>query len=505
MQYLAFEVIAADKTAADGSVTGTTLGRMECKLSDIVLNRGAFTRTLDSKKGKGKSSITIVCDEASSAKGTAVLTLYGQRLGNARGCCSARSDTFYTLERATSAGGWVTIARSSPAENNLSPQWPTLRIPIRQLCNGDLSKAVRVQVLDWQRDDKHIPIGYVDVNARTLLSPGWSGKLSHPEGLRRDVGSVGVSTAVMFYEPSFAEYLAGGLRMSLSIAVDFTASNGNPKDPRSLHFASPDPTRPNPYEVAIHTIGDVMTSYDSSGGSFACYGYGGQLPTGTVSHCFALNGQPQSPECVGVEGVLTAYRKALANIALSGPTCFEPVVRAAVAQAETYTKLPPTEFRYHVLLIITDGAIMDIQPTVDMLVRGSRAPLSVIIMGVGDADFEAMEFLDAEKNKLKSSTGVLASRDIVNFVALQDFQNPASGARLAKEMLSELPDQVVAYYMANGRMPPAFVQKPPVELKGSSPAAEPPAPEEAPATPPLPVTESEMSDPPAEEEPASQD
>ena len=29
---------------------------------------------------------------------------------------------------------------------------------------------------------------------------------------------------------------------------------------------------------------------------FACYGFGGKLPTGQVSHCFALNGDPKNPE-----------------------------------------------------------------------------------------------------------------------------------------------------------------------------------------------------------------
>ena len=462
------------KTEEDGRVTGPTVGRCECLLSDLVLNRGTFTRPLDTKtKGKNSSTISVVVEEASSVKGMAVVTLCGSRLGNQRGCCSARSDTFFTLMRSTAAQQWVTVARSEPVENSLNPQWPVLSASIRQLCNGDPARPLRVVVSDWQKDDKHVPIGFVDVNLPTLLTPGWSGKLTCATGKPRDVGAVAVAAALRTYEPSFAEYLSGGLQMSLAIAVDWTASNGNPKDPRSLHFASGDVTRPNPYEIAIRTVASVLAPYDiTTGGTFACYGYGGQLASGQVSHCFALNGNPKAPGCKGVDGVLAAYRQALANVALSGPTCFEPVLRTAVAQAETYAKLPPNEFKYHVLLIITDGAIMDVQPTIDMIVRGSRAPLSIIIIGVGDADFSAMDVLDGDKVKLKSSAGTQAARDCVQFVAMQDYSNLASSARLAKELLSELPDQVTKFFTSTHRLPPPPKPKPEAQEAPAAPQAE---------------------------------
>ena len=46
---------------------------------------------------------------------------------------------------------------------------------------------------------------------------------------------------------------------------------------------------------------------------------------------------------------------------------------------------------------MTDGDITDMQETKDMIVKGSTAPLSVIIIGVGDEDFEMMGELDADK------------------------------------------------------------------------------------------------------------
>jgi len=47
--------------------------------------------------------------------------------------------------------------------------------------------------------------------------------------------------------------------------------------------------------------------------------------------------------------------------------------------------------KYNILLIITDGVINDLQDTIDQIVNASRMPLSIIIVGVGRADFSAMD------------------------------------------------------------------------------------------------------------------
>ena len=58
--------------------------------------------------------------------------------------------------------------------------------------------------------------------------------------------------------------------------------------------------------------------------------------------------------------------------------------------------------KYNILLIITDGIISDLQKTIDQVVYGSDLPLSIIIVGVGSADFSAMDELDADEKPLYS-------------------------------------------------------------------------------------------------------
>ena len=53
---------------------------------------------------------------------------------------------------------------------------------------------------------------------------------------------------------------------------------------------------------------------------------------------------------------------------------------------ESVSKSGPLE--YYVLLMITDGVITDMEATKHAIVCASSTPLSIIIVGVGNDDFE---------------------------------------------------------------------------------------------------------------------
>jgi len=48
---------------------------------------------------------------------------------------------------------------------------------------------------------------------------------------------------------------------------------------------------------------------------------------------------------------------------------------------------------YYILLILSDGQINDMSQTCDALVEAALLPLSVIIIGIGSADFTNMNIL----------------------------------------------------------------------------------------------------------------
>ena len=71
--------------------------------------------------------------------------------------------------------------------------------------------------------------------------------------------------------------------------------------------------------------------------------------------------------------------------------------------------------------------------TVDKIIQASNLPLSIIIVGVGNADFSNMNTLDGD-NGLYGSNGMRAQRDIVQFVPFRDVG--MNGDVLARELLA---------------------------------------------------------------------
>ena len=92
------------------------------------------------------------------------------------------------------------------------------------------------------------------------------------------------------------DFLKGGLELNLSIAIDFTASNGIPSNPSSLHYMNPN--RPNQYQMAINAVSNILLNYDSDQ-RIPAFGFGAKVG-GSVNHCFPLSFNPQSFEAYGL-------------------------------------------------------------------------------------------------------------------------------------------------------------------------------------------------------------
>jgi len=255
------------------------------------------------------------------------------------------------------------------------------------------------------------------------------------------VGQLCLETVQLRTTHTFLEYVSGGTQLSCTFAIDFTGSNGDPKHPASLHYFGAGPTQ---YETAIRAVGGIIQDYDADG-QFPVLGFGARLPTNSsVSHEFFVNMHPTSPYCAGIEGIVQAYRNCLQVVELYGPTHFAPVIDHVVQYASAYSN---GEY-YFIFLILTDGAICDMSQTKRALVEASYLPISVIIVGIGDADFESMDELDGDQKAL-SFSGRQAARDIVQFVPFRQFlhipDRYRAGQELARALLAEIPNQLVSF------------------------------------------------------------
>ncbi|KAI7794363.1 putative copine-9 [Triplophysa rosa] len=465
-QNLRFDVYNVDSRSSNMSKHQSFLGQTFCTLGEIIGSTGSrLERVLSGIPGKKCGDIIFTAEELSNCRDIATMQLCANKLDKKD--FFGKSDPFLVFYRSNEDGTFTICHKTEVVKNTLNPVWQPFTIPVRALCNGDYDRTVKVDVYDWDRDGSHDFIGEFTTSYREL-SRGQSQfnvyEVLNPKkkGRKKKYVNSGTVTLLSFKvesECTFVDFIRGGTQLNFTVAIDFTASNGNPSQPTSLHYMNP--YQLNAYAMALKAVGEIIQDYDSDK-LFPAYGFGAKLPPdGKISHAFPLNSDCENANCVGIEGVLEAYYDCLRKVQLYGPTNFSPVINQVAQCAAEVTD----GSQYFVLLIITDGVISDMVQTREAVVTAASLPMSIIIVGVGPAEFDAMEELDGDEVRV-SSRGRVAERDIVQFVPFRDYIDRSgnqvlSMARLAKDVLAEIPDQLLSFMKSSGIEPrPALSPSP---------------------------------------------
>uniref|UniRef100_A0A3Q2YZR7 Copine Va n=1 Tax=Hippocampus comes TaxID=109280 RepID=A0A3Q2YZR7_HIPCM len=378
-----------------------------------------------------------------------------------------KSDPFMVFYRSNEDGTecFTICHKTEVVKSTLNPVWQPFSIPVRALCNGDYDRTIKVEVYDWDRDGSHDFIGEFTSSYKELCRGPSQLNVYEVVNAKKKLKKkryVNSGTVILsFLRESKRLFLFACFRTQIhfTVAIDFTASNGNPSQSTSLHYMNP--YQMNAYAMALKAVGEIIQDYDSDK-MFPALGFGAKLPPdGRVSHEFPLNGNIENPYCNGMEGILDAYHQSLKTVQLYGPTNFSPVVN----HVARYAAAVQDGSQYFVLLIITDGVISDMAQTKEAIVNAAKLPMSIIIVGVGQAEFDAMVELDGDDIRI-SSRGKLAERDIVQFVPFRDYMDRAgnhvlSMARLAKDVLAEIPDQLISYMKSRAIKPNPVPPPPP--------------------------------------------
>ncbi|KAK3547627.1 hypothetical protein QTP86_026270, partial [Hemibagrus guttatus] len=477
------------------------LGQTFCTLGEIIGSSGArLERALSGIPGKKCGNIVFTAEELSNCRVSDIATM--QLCANKldKKDFFGKSDPFLVFYRSNEDGTFTICHKTEVIKNTLNPVWQPFTIPVRALCNGDYDRTVKVDVYDWDRDGSHDFIGEFTTSYREL-SRGQSQfnvyEVLNPKkkGRKKKYINSGTVTLLSFKvesEYTFVDFIRGGCHDEEIISVThFTLSLlimlcltflrleiGNPAQPTSLHYMSP--YQMNAYAMALKAVGEIIQDYDSDK-LFPAYGFGAKIPPdGNVSHAFPLNSDCENANCVGIEGVLEAYYECLRTVQLYGPTNFAPVINQVAQAAAGVTD----GSQYYVLLMITDGVISDMLQTKEAVVDASSLPMSIIIVGVGPAEFDAMEELDGDEVRVSSrvvpQNGTLFSYQATTttaecvcfpqFVPFRDYIDRSgnqvlSMARLAKDVLAEIPEQLLSFMKSRGIEPrPALSHSPPPHL-----------------------------------------
>ncbi|KAK3200444.1 hypothetical protein Dsin_023859 [Dipteronia sinensis] len=424
------------------------LGEASCFLSEIVTkqNRTSTLNLHDKRSGVSRNlgTLSVHAEETVASRSAVDISFRCSGLANVD--LFSKSDPFLRISRIVESGDSVPIYKTEVINDNLNPIWRPITLSMQQF--GSKENPLIIECFDFNTSGNHVLLGKIQKSVADLqkLHQEQSGAnfvlpSAHSNHEKVLKSQLFVDKCIEKEQYTFLDYISSGFELNFMVAVDFTASNGKPQNPNSLHYIDPS-GRLNSYQQAIMEVGEVIQFYDSDR-RFPTWGFGGKTFNGAVSHCFNLNGIPNGSEVEGVDGIMAAYASALHNVALAGPTLFGPVINMA-AQIAGQSLSQDDRSKYFVLLIITDGVLTDLQETKDALVRASDLPLSILIVGVGGADFTQMEILDADNGRrLESSTGRLATRDIVQFVPMREVHSGRISA--VQALLEELPGQFLTY------------------------------------------------------------
>uniref|UniRef100_A0A183F6X2 Copine domain-containing protein n=1 Tax=Heligmosomoides polygyrus TaxID=6339 RepID=A0A183F6X2_HELPZ len=193
--------------------------------------------------------------------------------------------------------------------------------------------------------------------------------------------------------------------------------------------------------------------------NFAAYGFGARIPPlFRESHEFCLNLETD-PTCSGVDGVVTAFQNTYMQTQPCASAHFAHVIYhlSKIAQIAV-AKSDQTRPQYHILNIITRGAIDDVKETVQAAIFASKSPISIIFTGIGDRNLDEIERLGGGGKRLVFQ-GRKSDRDNLHFVNMTrvllecDGSAEESKFTLSEKSLYQIPRQIASYFTKNGILP----------------------------------------------------
>ncbi|XP_026540636.1 copine-7 [Notechis scutatus] len=346
VQKLRFEVYDIHGHSGLGTHDDDFLGGMECTVGQIVAQK-RVSKPLFLKYGKsaGKSTMTVTSEEISGDNGFVELFFRAKKLDDKD--LFSKSDPFLEIYRINDDGSEQLVHRTEFVKNNLSPIWEPFKVSLNSLCSCEEKRKLRCVVFDYDSRGKHDFIGefYTTFEEMQKATGGnkiqWdcmNPKYKLKKRNYRNSGVVILLDLKIHRVYSFLDYIMGGCQIHFTVAIDFTASNGDPRNSCSLHYINP--YQPNEYLKALVAVGEICQDYDSDK-KFSALGFGARIPPNyEVSHDFAINFSAEDDECEGIQGVVESYQSCLPKIQLYGPTNVAPIITkvAKVAANEEKTQ-----------------------------------------------------------------------------------------------------------------------------------------------------------------------
>jgi len=371
---------------------------------------------------------------------------------------------YFRLERLNQDDlSWELIWKSEVLKPTHDPVWNEARLPLQLLCNDNQTNPLKITIWDYDKFSKsHIQLGYVESTVAEIIDKAKDGgipvfiivrekqKLFRKNKMKH-VGLLKVLNASVMTVPSMLQYVSGGMSLDLMVGVDCSVANGVWGTEKNLHFSKHDVM--NDYQAGMKQLGTLFENF-SRGRKSSLWGLGAEI-AGQYRDCYAM----KERLCEST-GLLNGYKnKVIDNedFGFGHEVSLNPLLEAAIFRTIKLSKKRPC---YTVLAVFAAGDLIDLQQTIDLICTAAEdAPISILIIGVGDSDLNSLKILCGDKNgKLHDSRGIPIAREIATFVRFKDFEGNAGKA--IAEALKDIPEQFVQYQVMNGVKPLPAVPSP---------------------------------------------
>ncbi|VDI27260.1 Hypothetical predicted protein [Mytilus galloprovincialis] len=417
-------------------------------------------RTAGDSRPRGMINITT--EILKDSKNKVSIHAQGHKLDKKGLFSMNKPDVYLEISRSIENIVYLPVYRTEIVYKSTNPRWRPFEISLQKLCNTEWDRNIEFSCWHYSGSNYHL-IGRKitslrDMNNQTMNGHYKEVPLSSPKKEKSGKKKPTYTGSLRFYQfrvdlhYTLLDFIRGGLELNLVIAIDFTASNGNIDEELSLHNISD--IRDNQYLDAIETLGSLITQYNHDR-QVTTFGFGAKWTNRDLPYCFPLTGDQNRYTVKGIKAVTEAYETAVCNLKFGGPTCVAHVIEKAANIAER-ENISQNKQVYSVLLIITDGVINDLDRTIRRVVSVSHLPLSIIIIGVGPADFSLMGQFNSDREvKLKNDkTKEEALRRNTYFAAFKkDNTNTSANISAARESFAALSMQILEYMKINSIHP----------------------------------------------------
>lgn len=229
-----------------------TMGSAIFEVDTLLAARGG-TKT---KRIRNGGTLTAVVRKSQGA-GVLRFKMSGVDLKNREGFLR-KSDPFFELARRDDTAGGATfntVFRSEVVKDNLSPDWKQVSIELSQLCRGNFDSPFFVKIYDFESDGKHEAMGQFETTVNAMVQGAGSASIpvtlkgkdagfvvfhkaelslpqseeSSEEDVEENMAQMSVSPSDIpkaVSKPTFIDYISGGCEFNVTVAIDFTGSNG---------------------------------------------------------------------------------------------------------------------------------------------------------------------------------------------------------------------------------------------------------------------------------------